>query len=72
MQILIKVRPLAGQSKVDKLDDGSYKVWVKEPAEKGLANKGVVKTLAKYFKTTQNNVKIISGFTSSLKKIEIS
>ncbi len=55
-----------------KNEDGSFSVWVKEPAEKGRANKAVIRALAKYFKTPQENAQIIAGSKSRQKIVEIS
>lgn len=56
---------------MEKNEDGSFLVWVKEPAEKGKANKAVIKALAKYFGVAQSEVKIVSGFSSKQKILEI-
>ena len=71
MKIFVRVKPRAKEEKVIKLSDASFKVQVKEPPEKGRANRAVLKALADYFTTSQSNIKIISGATSRLKVIEI-
>jgi len=71
MKIFVKVKPKAKEEKVIKVNDKNFKVSVKEPSEKGRANRAVLKTLADYFVTSQSNIKIISGSTSKLKVIEI-
>ena len=71
MKIFVKVKPKAREEKVMKLSDTNFKVWVKEPSEKGKANRAVLRVLADYFNINQSNVKIISGSTSKLKIIEI-
>ena len=44
---------------------------VKEPPREGKANKAVIKVLAQHFGVPQNKVKILSGFKSKIKVIEI-
>ena len=71
MRIFVKVRPGAGGDKVEKTDDTHYIVWVKEPPQKGQANKGVIRVLAQHFDKPKALVTIKSGQTSSAKVIEI-
>jgi len=71
MKIFVKVKSRAKQEKIEKIDDANFKVWVKEPPEKGRANRAVLKILADCFDTSQSNIKIISGNTSRLKIIEV-
>lgn len=71
MKIFVKVKPKAKEEIVEKIDDANFKVSVKEPPVQGRANRAVVKALADYFNASQSNVRIISGFTSKLKTIEI-
>ncbi len=71
MKIFVKVKPKAKEQKIIKISDTNFKVWVKEPPEKGRANTAVIGALAGYFNTSRANIKIISGSTSKLKIIEI-
>jgi uncharacterized protein (TIGR00251 family) len=71
MRIQIKVKPNAYEEKVEKIDDTHFTVAVREPAQNGLANKGVVKVLAAYFKVAPSTVVVKKGFTSKNKIIEI-
>lgn len=71
MKIFVKVKPKARQKKIEKIDDDNFKVWVKEPAEKGRANQAVLKTLAQHFNVNRSEISIISGQTSRKKVIEI-
>ena len=72
MKIFIKAKPNAREEKVEKIDDSNYIVSVKEPPVKGKANEAIKNALAVYFKTASSRVKIISGFGSRNKIIEIS
>jgi len=71
MKIFVKVKPAAKEEIVEKIDDTNFKVQVKEPPVKGRANAALIKALAEYFGIAQSNVRIVSGFTSRLKTIEI-
>jgi len=71
MKIFVKAKPGAREEKVQKIDDSHYVVFVKELPEKGRANNAIKNALAVYFKTGSAYVKIISGFSSKNKIIEI-
>lgn len=73
MEKIIKVIPNSKNPGVieDTEKDGMVVVRVKEPAEKGKANKAVIKLLSKYFKVSNACVKIVSGAKSRKKIIEI-
>jgi uncharacterized protein (TIGR00251 family) len=71
MQIFVKVKPMAYENKVEKIDDTHFTVGVKEPPQNGLANRGIVRNLAEYFKIAPSRVVIKKGFTSKNKTIEI-
>lgn len=71
MLIFIKAKPMAYENKVEKIDATHFAVSVKEPPQNGLANKGIVRNLAEYFKIAPSRVVIKKGFTSKNKTIEI-
>jgi len=71
MKIFIKAKPSAYEEKVEKTDDTHFVVCVKEPPQNGLANRGVVRAVANYFKVAQSRVMIKKGFTSKQKVVEI-
>ncbi len=71
MKINIKAKPGSREEKVEKIDENNYVVSVKEPPEKGKANNAIKNALAVYFKTGSSCVKIVSGYTSRNKVIEI-
>lgn len=70
MKISVKIKPGSREEKVEKID-GIYKVNVHEIAENGKANGALVKILAEYFDIAKARVKIVSGFTSKNKIMEI-
>jgi uncharacterized protein YggU (UPF0235/DUF167 family) len=71
MKIQVKAKPSAKEEKIEKIDDLNYIVSVKEPPIKGKANEAIRNALAVYFKTGSSRVKIISGYSSRNKIIEI-
>jgi len=70
MKIQVKVKP---SSKTEELrqEGDSFIVKVKEPPKEGKANQAVVKLLAEHFGVPQSRVRILSGFRSRNKVIEV-
>lgn len=69
MKLNIKVQPSSGRQEIQKDIDGKIsKVFLKKPAEDGKANKELEKFLSRHLK---KKVKIIKGYTSKNKIIEI-
>ncbi len=71
MKIFVQAKPCSKNEKVEQLDKNHYVVSVKEPPIKGKANEAIRNALAVYFKTGSSCVKIVSGYTSRNKVIEI-
>ena len=71
MRIFVKAKPNSKEEKVEQIDENNYVVSVKEPPVKGKANEAIRNALAIYFKTASSKVKIISGYNSRNKIIEI-
>ncbi|MBI3626599.1 DUF167 domain-containing protein [Candidatus Uhrbacteria bacterium] len=72
MRISVKAKPQAFEEKIEKLPDGSLVVFVKEPPINGQANRAIQRVLAQHFGVTRDRVRIVSGYTSRNKLIEIS
>lgn len=71
---VIRIKVLSNRPKTewgDGLADGTQKVKIAAPPEKGKANKALLRFLAKEWKVPTQNIEIISGETSSLKLIKI-
>lgn len=69
----IKARPSAGQTQFKEvLDDGTIKMDISKPPEKGKANEELLKFLAQEFQISRKNVRIINGAGSKVKLIKIS
>lgn len=69
MRLNIKVQPNSGRQEIQQSIDGSIsKVFLKSQPKNNKANEELVKFLKKHF---SKEVKIISGFTSKRKLIEV-
>lgn len=68
MRIKVKVKPNSKEKKIDKISDKEYVFSVKSVAKEGKANVELVKELKKYLK---QDVKIVSGFKSKNKIVEV-
>jgi len=71
MYIKIKVIAGAKKEKVIKKNDDHFEMSVKEPAERGLANKRVTELVREYFKVYNGDVRIVSGHHSPSKIISL-
>jgi len=71
MKITVKVWPNAGVEKIEKISDGNFKIYVREPPIRGEANKAVSRVLAEYFSVSQMEVRLVSGFSSRHKIFKI-
>lgn len=69
----IKVRVMAGAKRevVTKVSKSSYKISVKEPAERNLANGRVIEIIAAELKVPANKIRIINGHQSPSKLLSI-
>ncbi len=69
--IYLKVVPASGQQKWAIGKNGELKAYLKNQPEKGLANKELIKMLAKALRIPQDDVQILSGDKARTKKIKI-
>jgi len=70
MKIQVKVKPGSKTEEVSQEGD-SFMVKVKEPPREGKANQAVIKLLADHFGVPKNRVRILSGFRSKNKIVEV-
>jgi uncharacterized protein (TIGR00251 family) len=70
MKIQVKVKPNSRTEEVSQ-EGHSFIVRVKEPPREGKANQAVIKLLAEYFGVSKSNVRILSGFGSRNKIVEV-
>lgn len=71
MKIFVKAKPGAQEAKVEKLDDQRYVVSIKEPPVQGRANAAIIEKLADFFGVSKSQVRIVAGWTSREKIVEI-
>jgi len=67
----VKVVPASGRNKWVLEPSGRLKCYLKSPPEKGLANKELIKIIAKVVGVTRSDVEIMLGLTSKNKKIRV-
>lgn len=70
MKIQVKVKPRSKTEELSREGD-SFIVKVKEPPREGKANQAVIKLLAEHFGVPQSQVRILSGFRSRNKVVEV-
>jgi uncharacterized protein (TIGR00251 family) len=70
MKIQVKVKPNSKTDEVSR-EGASFIVKVKELPKEGKANQAVIKLLAQHFGVPQSQVRILSGFRSKNKVIEV-
>ena len=71
MKLHIKVIPSSSKDCIAGWLEDTLKVKVKAPAEKGKANKAIIKVLEKNLELPKGSIQITSGITSSRKVIKI-
>ncbi len=81
MRISVKAKPGAKRAEIREETDAAglfnksaerhFTVAIKEPASDGRANRAIERALAEYFKVPVSHVRIVSGFTSREKVVEI-
>ncbi|HLD30635.1 MAG TPA: DUF167 domain-containing protein [Patescibacteria group bacterium] len=71
MKIFVQAKPSAREEKIEKMDESHYTVSVKEPPIKGLANEAIIKAVAGFFNISRASVRIVSGYTSRQKILEV-
>jgi uncharacterized protein (TIGR00251 family) len=71
MKIFVRAKPNAKEENVERVDENNFNVSVHAPPVKGLANQAIVKAIAGYLKVAPSRVRIVAGFTSRQKILEI-
>ncbi len=68
MKIKIKLHPSSSREEIKRIREKELEVWIKEKPVNNKANIKLIKLLKKYF---HKYIKIVSGFTSKIKTIEV-
>lgn len=71
MYIRVKAKPSAKTEQIEKIKDNEFVVSVREPAERGEANKRICQLMHKYFDSPEGGVKIINGHQSNVKLLKV-
>lgn len=68
----IKVIPKSAKNEiVETMEDGTLKIRIAAPPEKGKANAELIKFLSKHFEVPKTSISIVSGKSDPLKLIKI-
>lgn len=70
MYIHVKAHPKSKKEEIVQLKEDHFEIWVKEPAEKNLANKKIIEILKNNFFESKS-VRIISGHHSPSKLFSV-
>ena len=71
MYIKVRVKAGAKKDEIEQLNETTFNVSVKADARQNMANKSVVRIVAKYLEIEENKVRIINGHQSPSKLISI-
>ena len=72
MRVRVKVIPRSPKTEiVGTLEDGTLKVRVAAPPEKGKANEELCRFLAKHFGVARQTVEVVSGETATSKLVRV-
>ena len=67
----IKVIPNSKHAEIIEEETGALRIKLKAKPQEGEANKALINLLADHFKVKKRDVKILTGFTSRSKIVEI-
>ena len=67
----ITAKPGAKFYRVEEIGNNQFKVWVKEPAREGKANKALLKILSQHLGVPRKNLRIIQGERGRKKLVEL-
>ncbi|MGI6341273.1 MAG: DUF167 domain-containing protein [Minisyncoccales bacterium] len=71
MLIKVKCHPLSKKELLNKKDENSFEIFLKEKPERGEANKRVFEILAEYFNIPVRKIRLVKGSKSPNKIFEI-
>lgn len=71
MKITIIAKPNSKIEKIEKINDNTYKVYIKTQPIENKANQRIIELLAKYFDVPKSDVSILTGQFSKQKIIKI-
>lgn len=71
MYLFVKAKPGSKVNKIVLGADGTLSVRINAPAHDGKANEALIRFLSETIRMPRSRIRIVSGFTSPFKKIEI-
>ena len=71
MLIKVKCYPKSKKELLNKKDENSFEIFLKEKPERGEANKRIFEILAEYFSVSKKRIKLIKGAKTQNKIFEI-
>lgn len=71
MKVSVKAHPKSKQSKVVRIDESHFEIWVNAAPDKGKANVAIIESLSEHLQIPKSRLSVISGATSKNKIIEI-
>ncbi len=71
MILMVKITPNAHKNSLEGFQNGVLKVKIHAPPDKGKANEELIEFLSESFSLPKSHIRIVSGHTSRLKKLEI-
>ncbi len=71
MYIKVKVTPGAGKETIAVLSDDLFRISVKVPAERNMANARVIEMLREYYGGKATHIRIVSGHHSGSKIFDV-
>ncbi|NTU66519.1 MAG: DUF167 domain-containing protein [Candidatus Moranbacteria bacterium] len=71
MRIYVRTNPRSRENKVEKLNEGEYKVKLTAPPVDGKANEMLVDLLAGHFNVSKSQIRIVGGKTARVKMVDV-
>ncbi len=71
MYIKVKAFPKSKKEEIKKISEDIYEVYIKEKAERNMANKRIVELMAVEFSVDERKVRIINGHHSPSKMLSV-
>lgn len=71
MYIKVRVFPESKKEKIEQKNENNFTLFVKEPAERNMANNRIRQIMADFYRVNVNSVRILNGHHSPSKILSI-
>ncbi len=71
MIVKVKITPNAGSNSIEGMEGDCLRVRIAAPPDKNKANDALIAFLAKEWKVPKSRIRILSGHSSRIKRLEI-